>query len=358
MSALPSKSLKVFLCHCNEDKPIVSKIHYHLIKTGCDSWLDAGKILGGQDWELEIQKEIRKADVFIIFLSKNSIGKEGFIQKEIRLALDIEEEKPEGVIFIIPILLDECGVPHRLTRWQYLNINQEGFWRKLVDSLNARAGQIGKDLLEFLDTPSIYDHLPRAGVKSKPVPEKSLEQKISSEKKEELGSFIKFLGIRLVSVMAGLATAIPIGTFISDDYLRHDSSIPSEIIKAEPTFILLILLAAIGSGFAIDYLDARRLKNVNMPVWFGYLLSAITGCVTGVLIYILGVFVIFFITVIFVIIINIVIPFLVALVVVVGIIIFLIWSWLQAISERRSLYWSKGKKGLDEESDTDRGDTT
>jgi len=39
------------------------------------------------------------------------ITKQGFVQKEIRFALDIADEHPPGRIFIIPVRLVDCDVP-------------------------------------------------------------------------------------------------------------------------------------------------------------------------------------------------------------------------------------------------------
>jgi hypothetical protein len=67
--------------------------------------------------------------------SKASINKEGYVQREIRYALDVADEKPEGAIFIIPLRLEECDVPSRLTRWQWVNLFEDGGYENLLRSL-------------------------------------------------------------------------------------------------------------------------------------------------------------------------------------------------------------------------------
>jgi hypothetical protein len=37
-------------------------------------------------------------------LSRRSLSKEGYVQKELRQALEVAKEKPEGTIFLIPAL--------------------------------------------------------------------------------------------------------------------------------------------------------------------------------------------------------------------------------------------------------------
>src|SRR5258706_7549779 len=106
-----NRKLRLFLCHSSTDKPQVRKLYKKLIDDNIDAWLDEKNLLPGQEWEFEITKAVANSDAIIICLSTNSISKEGFVQKEIRFALDKAEEKPEGTIFIIPALLEECEFP-------------------------------------------------------------------------------------------------------------------------------------------------------------------------------------------------------------------------------------------------------
>ncbi|MBT7071021.1 MAG: TIR domain-containing protein [Anaerolineae bacterium] len=136
----PRKKLRVFLCHASKDKPQVVKTFHRLRSKGwIDPWLDVEKILPGTDWDLEIKSAVKLSHVVIVFLSKHSISKEGYVQKEIVQALNIADEKPEGTIFIIPIRLEECTVPNRLERWQWVNLYEKNAYDKLLLSLEKRA---------------------------------------------------------------------------------------------------------------------------------------------------------------------------------------------------------------------------
>src|SRR4051794_3820760 len=112
--AKKSKGLRLFLCHSSTDKPHVRGLYDLLVNDGCSPWLDEKDILPGQDWELEIQRALRNADVILICLSAKAVRKEGYVQKEIKIALDIAAEKPDGTIFIVPVRFDDCDVPARL----------------------------------------------------------------------------------------------------------------------------------------------------------------------------------------------------------------------------------------------------
>ena len=113
--------LKVFLCHASSDKPAVRELYRRLCADGFAPWLDEEDLLPGQDWQYEIPKAVRQSDVVIVCLSRSPATK-GYVQKEIKFALDAADEKPEGTIFLIPLKLEECDVPDRLSRWQWVNL--------------------------------------------------------------------------------------------------------------------------------------------------------------------------------------------------------------------------------------------
>jgi chaperone required for assembly of F1-ATPase len=138
------RSLRVFLCHSSGDKPEVRKIYSQLNhESWIDPWLDEEKILPGEDWDSEIKSAVRAADTFIVCLSSGSVNKEGYVQKEIRQALDIADEKPEGTIFIVPLKLEPCDVPNRLSPWQWVNYYEKGAYNRLILSLKKRAHTLG-----------------------------------------------------------------------------------------------------------------------------------------------------------------------------------------------------------------------
>jgi repressor LexA len=133
--AISPRRMRVFLCHSSGDKLSVREIYQRLKARDLDPWLDEENLLPGQDWEQEIRKAVRAADAVIVCLSHGSISKHGYVQKEIKFALDISEEKPEGSTFLIPLKLEECVIPERLRRWQAVKyFEQEGF-DKLMKTL-------------------------------------------------------------------------------------------------------------------------------------------------------------------------------------------------------------------------------
>ena len=139
------RPLKVFLCHAHADRDAVRELYTRLTNDGVDAWLDKEKLLPGQDWELEIKKAVREADVVVVCLSKQ-FNQAGFRQKEVRLALDTAMEKPEGEIFIIPARLEECDNLESLKKWHWVDLFEEDGYRMLIRALRVRANNIGATL--------------------------------------------------------------------------------------------------------------------------------------------------------------------------------------------------------------------
>jgi formylglycine-generating enzyme required for sulfatase activity len=139
-----SRRLIVFLCHSSGDKPAVRELYRKLRDDGFDPWFDEEDLLPGQDWREEIPNVIRACDVVLVCLSRASVTKEGYLQKEVKYALDVADEKPEGTIFIIPVNLEEdVIVPNRLKQWQWANLCRKDGYEKLVRALRLRATHIG-----------------------------------------------------------------------------------------------------------------------------------------------------------------------------------------------------------------------
>ncbi len=106
-----NKSFKIFLAHASEDKVIVHEIYQKLSEVGFSPWLDENDLIAGQNWQVEIPKVIQQSDIFIACLSENSVKKQGFIQKELRLALNSYAERPTESIYLILLRLDDCEIP-------------------------------------------------------------------------------------------------------------------------------------------------------------------------------------------------------------------------------------------------------
>jgi hypothetical protein len=132
-----SHRLNVFLCHSSDDKPAVRRLYHRLRADGVQPWLDEENLIPGQDWQFQIPIAVRTSDIVIVCLSQYSVSKTGYVQKEIKSALDVADEQPEGKIFIIPVKLEECEIPERLRRWQWVNLFDDKGYERLTLALNS-----------------------------------------------------------------------------------------------------------------------------------------------------------------------------------------------------------------------------
>ena len=140
------RSLKVFLSYASQDQPAVREI-YDALKSEdwINPWLDQEKILPGQNWRIVIETAVDEADVVIICLSRQSVTKEGYVQREIKYAYEIALEKPDETIFRIPLRLDDCDIPrelHFLHRVDYFGADKNNAHSDLLEALKARYDQI------------------------------------------------------------------------------------------------------------------------------------------------------------------------------------------------------------------------
>lgn len=120
-------SKSVFLSYATEDEKKASSVYDALIKRGHHPWMDKRDLIAGQDWEAEIRKAIRKSESFVALMSNRSVNKRGFVQKEIRFALDVLDEIPPGQIYFIPVRLEPCEVPDAIRNLHWTDLTSDTY---------------------------------------------------------------------------------------------------------------------------------------------------------------------------------------------------------------------------------------
>jgi len=128
---------QVFLSYAREDEEKVKNLHQKLSRLGFKPWMDKNDILPGEKWKSSIQKAIQCSDFFLVCLSANSFSKRGFLQKEIKDALDIWQEMLDSDIYLIPVRLEDCEVPENLRDFQWVNLFEEDGWIRLVKAIQV-----------------------------------------------------------------------------------------------------------------------------------------------------------------------------------------------------------------------------
>lgn len=157
---------QIFIAHAKEDYEKVVELYNKLKEEGDKPWLDKKNLIPGQNWREEIPKAIRESDIFIACLSKNSVRKKGYVQREFKQALKELEEMPSGTIYVVPLRLDECEVPEirqsesgvNLRDIQWLDYWEEEGWSMLVRAIEygrktetEETEEIGEKIVEFIE---------------------------------------------------------------------------------------------------------------------------------------------------------------------------------------------------------------
>jgi hypothetical protein len=102
--------MKIFISYAREDYKIASKLYQDLKEFNLDPWIDSEHLLAGQPYKSVINKEIKNSTYFFALLSSKSVSKKGFVQKELKTALDLLGESPQSDIYLIPIRLEDCEI--------------------------------------------------------------------------------------------------------------------------------------------------------------------------------------------------------------------------------------------------------
>ncbi len=131
---------QVFISYAKEDKKSAIEFYNELTKHGIISWIDLKDLNPGANWDLSIDRAIKQCPYIIVLLSNNSIAKKGYIQKEIKKALDVADTIPDDNIYILPVRLEPCKVPDRLTKWQWSDFYDPQEKQKLFQFLKKCLG--------------------------------------------------------------------------------------------------------------------------------------------------------------------------------------------------------------------------
>ncbi|MEM7125624.1 MAG: SUMF1/EgtB/PvdO family nonheme iron enzyme [Chloroflexota bacterium] len=138
-----ARPVRGFLCHASQDKPRVLQLYEYLQRDGVDPWLDVKNLRGGQNWQIEIPKAVARSDVILVCFSSRALKSDGFIQEEMRFALEEAEKRPSEAITIIPVRFENVDIPVRFARWHWINLFDSDGYEGLLSSFELRAEQSG-----------------------------------------------------------------------------------------------------------------------------------------------------------------------------------------------------------------------
>lgn len=136
--------VRIFISYAREDKARVKQLYQRLADAGFQPWLDREHIIPGMKWEPVIKKALKQSDFVLVCLSATSINKRGFLQREIKQALEQAEEKLEHDVYLIPARLDDCEVPNALSELQWVDLFEDDGWQWLLKAIEHGLKQRGK----------------------------------------------------------------------------------------------------------------------------------------------------------------------------------------------------------------------
>jgi len=104
---------RVFISYAHEDRDSALHLYGELRKVGLQPWIDVEDLIGGQNWRLAVGEAIRSSSHFVALVSRNSVSKRGYVQKELLDAMEVLRQIPPGQIYLVPVRLDESIPSHQ-----------------------------------------------------------------------------------------------------------------------------------------------------------------------------------------------------------------------------------------------------
>lgn len=98
----------VFLSYAHEDVKSARRIYKTLSESHVRIWFDKESLLAGENWKLGIESAIKTCRFFLALLSNHSVNHVGYVQTEMKKALEVYAQYPPSQIFLIPVRLEAC----------------------------------------------------------------------------------------------------------------------------------------------------------------------------------------------------------------------------------------------------------
>lgn len=124
----------VFLSYSAQDKPTAQLLALRFQDAGIEVFSDTPPISPGGDWTQSVQERMRASDYMIVLLSTLGLQSQ-HLQKEVLSAKTLQELSDRSIT-VIPVLLDDVGLPGPLRDIQYVDFRSDP--RAAVDALVSR----------------------------------------------------------------------------------------------------------------------------------------------------------------------------------------------------------------------------
>ncbi len=128
---------QVFISYARKDQDAALGIYEGLTREGYDAWMDVKNLVAGQDWAGEIDAAIHESEIFVACLSEHSVSKRGYFQAELKKALDVLGTIPEDEVYFVPVRLDECDPPRKISGLHWHNYFAKDGPETLIQTIGA-----------------------------------------------------------------------------------------------------------------------------------------------------------------------------------------------------------------------------
>lgn len=98
----------LFLSYASEDRAIVERIQQALDHNGIDCWFDRQQLIGGDDWESKIIRNVNACSLFVLILSRHTLTQQDrFFRHEWHEAFKRSIGFAANARFLIPVAIDD-----------------------------------------------------------------------------------------------------------------------------------------------------------------------------------------------------------------------------------------------------------
>jgi hypothetical protein len=129
--------LRLYISHASEDQATVNQLRDDLKAKQFQVFL-CEDLSPGSDWQKEMDRELKRADVFVYCLSSASVARPGLYNDELKAARARYRTEGEEAILIVPLRLEPCVIPAEVKDLMVLDLFPVDGLQLLLELLRKR----------------------------------------------------------------------------------------------------------------------------------------------------------------------------------------------------------------------------
>jgi hypothetical protein len=164
------KQRKTFLSYSRANKDFAIRLAKELKSEGFAIWLDQLDIPLGARWDVEVERALEESEIFMIIMTPASTSSEN-VRDEIGYAID------NGKRFL-PVLLENCTVPLRLRRFQYVDFTNKNFDDGVESAKELLRSLTDQPTIPRMEVPADAQSQPEMDLQAREAVERLAVQKV------------------------------------------------------------------------------------------------------------------------------------------------------------------------------------